>query len=302
MVEINWLIAHEPQHLFLRTAQAFSQRLFELTQQQIKINILTTQEYQQRHCPEFDERTDLLPHLIANRITMSQTQTHRTGNSNFRVFDMPFLFRDHDHATTVLEGPIGAAMCENLSRTTGIRGLAFTYSGGFRVIGSNEPITSAQDLLDKRVRVNLNPVNSDFITAIGGDPNPMYSYGYDEIEAGELDAAETTYIRFLGKYVFKTEHNMFLTAILINNEFWSGLDPKLQAAFQQTATEVARLERQWSVEDAEQFEQQCKQNGVTITFITEQDKAKLKSASQFIYDKWEPMFAPGLVKSIQNLH
>lgn len=302
MVEINWLIAHEPQHLFLRTARAFSQRLFELTQQQVKINILTTQEYQQQYCPEFDERTDLLQHLIDNRVTMSQTQTHRCGNNNFRVFDLPFLFRDHDHATTVLEGPIGAAMCENLSRTTGVRGLAFTYSGGFRVIGSNQPITSAQDLLNKRVRVNTNPVNADFMAAIGAEPNPMYTYGYDEIEAGSLDAAETTYIRFLGKHVLKTEHNMFLTAILINNEFWSQLSPELQAAFQQTATEVARLERQWSVEDAEQFEQQCKHNGVTIALITEQDRAKLKSASQAIYDKWEPEFVPGLVKSIQTLH
>jgi TRAP-type C4-dicarboxylate transport system substrate-binding protein len=152
------------------------------------------------------------------------------------------------------------------------------------------------------VRVNTNPVNADFMAAIGAEPNPMYTYGYDEIEAGTLDAAETTYIRFLGKHVLKTEHNMFLTAILINNEFWSSLSPELQAAFQQTATEVARLERQWSIEDAEQFEQKCKTNGVTISFITDQDREQLKLASRGIYEKWEDKFVPGLVKSIQTLH
>ncbi len=303
MKTIIWLIAHEPQHLFLRTAAAFSERVRALTHGEINIEAMTVAEYKEKYDSEFDEQGGLFGYLQKNKIQMSQTQVHRFSmwDLNYRVFDLPFLFRDHDHATKVLEGPIGQIMGERLGRISGMRGLAFTYSGGFRVVGSNEPITGINDLKNKRVRVNMNPVNADFMSSAGAIPNPMSNYGYDEIEEGTLDLAETTYIRFLGKHVLKTNHNMFLTTIVVNDAFWNELGEKYQAAFKQAALESARLERQWSIEDAEEFERNCVKNGVTIYSISDEDREYLRELSQQVYDKWEPQFLPGLIKEIQTL-
>jgi len=304
MNKIIWLIAHEPQHLFLRTARAFSESLSRLTNNKYSIEILTVSEYQEKYDQDFEEGTDLFDHIKSNKIQMSQTQVHRFGSwdVNYRVFDMPFLFRDHDHATNVFEGDLGKSFCERLAKKSGMRGLCFTYSGGWRIVGSNKPIDNVNNLSGLKIRVNGNPVNADFMNSLGASALPMYTYGYDQINEGLLDAAETTYIRFLGKHILKTNHNMFLTSVVINDEFYKSLLEQDQRAFSEAAVETARLERQWSIEDAEKFESRCLENSITITDITPEQKAHLEKTSLAVYDKWNQYFLPGLVDAIKTVH
>lgn len=305
MKKLKWLIAHEPKHLFERTAEAFAKEVARLTGGEIVIEPISADEFQETN-PDFNEKSggSVFDALEKGMVQMSQTQVNQFGryDPNYYVFDMPFLFRDHDHATKVFEGPIGQVMNERLAAKSHMRGLAFTYSGGFRVIGSNDPISSAEELVGKRVRVNSNPVNSDFMSSVGADPRRVFTYGYDEIKNGELDAAETTYIRFLGKHILKTHHNMFLTTIVISNELWNSLDAEEQKVFQAAAQVAARLERQWSVEDAENFEKNCVQNGVTITDVSEEDRAKLMEIGQSVHEKWNDYFMPGLLDEIKKVH
>ena len=308
MRRIKWLIAHEPQHLFVRTAEAFANKIKELSGGEIIIEPITAKEFSEKFSPDtkngvFTQKT-LFDALENNTVQMSQTQTCFFGqfDENFRALDMPFLFRDHDHATKVLEGRIGTTLRERLSRKSHMRGLAFTYSGGFRVIGSNEPINSVRELVGKRVRVNSNPVNKDFMASAGAKPIRLVSYGYDEITNGELDATETTYIRFLGKHVLKTNHNMFLTCVVINNTLWNDLSETEKDAFEKAALEAARLERQWSVEDADEFERNCVQNGVSIVDVSEEDREYLKSLSEPVYKEWESKFVPKLIDNIKKFH
>jgi TRAP-type C4-dicarboxylate transport system substrate-binding protein len=303
MKKLIWLIAHEPQHLFVRTAKAFSSKLSELTDQEFEIEMLTVEEYREKYSPTFQEKTDLFSHIMENKVQMSQTQVYRFApwDINYRVFDMPFLFRDHDHANKVLEGEIGQSFGNRLAKISGMRGLAFTYSGGFRLIGSNDPIENIDDLSGLRVRVNGNPVNADFMNQLGAQALPMYTSGYDNIVTGQVDAAETTYIRFLGKHILETSHNLFLTTIVVNDTFWASLTVTEQQAFNQAAIEAARLERQWSIEDAETFNRECNANGITVTKITEEEKSQLQNASLPVYKKWEQYFHPGLIESIQQV-
>ena len=303
MKKLIWLIAHEPQHLFVRTANAFASKLSELTAGNFEIELVTEKEYREKYSPDFREKIDLFKHLIDNKVQMSQTQVHRFAawDTNYRVFDMPFLFRDHDHATKVFEGEIGKSFGNRLAKVSGMRGLAFTYSGGFRLIGSDEPIDTVKDLAGLRIRVNGNPVNADFMNQIGAQALPMYTSGYDNIIAGQIDAAETTYIRFLGKHILETNHNMFLTTIVVNDTFWNSMTFEEQQAFNQAAVEAARLERQWSIEDAEEFNRQCDENGITIKKISEQERTQLQQYSRPVYEKWEQYFYPGLIDAIQQV-
>ena len=304
MKKIIWLIAHEPQHLFVRTAKAFSEKLAELTNGDFEIEMVTDAEYREKYSPGSDQRKDFFTHLQQNQVQMSQTQVHRFGqyDINYLVLDLPFLFRDHDHAAKVLEGEIGQSFGLRLAKISGMRGLAFTYSGGFRLFGSNKPIESVNELAGLRVRVNGNPVNRDFVDQLGAQALSMYTDGFDYLVDGQLDAAETTYIRFRGKHVLETNHNLFLTTIVVNDTFWSSLSETEQLAFNEAAVASARLERQWSIDDAAEFNKNCVANGVTVTKINEEQKAQLQDASLPVYKKWKQYFHPGLIESIQQVH
>jgi TRAP-type C4-dicarboxylate transport system substrate-binding protein len=120
------------------------------------------------------------------------------------------------------------------------------------------------------------------------------------IGKGEADAVETTYLRFNGKHILKTNHSMFMTTIVVSNKFWDSLTPAQQTAFHAAALVTSRKEREWSIQDAEKFEADAQANGVTITSITEEDTEALKHKSQMTYVKTKYYFTPDLIQRIRQ--
>lgn len=92
---------------------------------------------------------------------------------------------------------------------------------------------------------------------------------------------------------------MFMTSIVISNQFWNTLTDTQKEAFQKAALYASRKEREWSIEDAEKFERDAVANGVTITEISEQDRLALKKKSQLTYVKCKHFFSKDLVKNIR---
>ena len=86
---------------------------------------------------------------------MSQMYTTTLGefNKDLFVLDMPFLFRSHEHAAQVLEGQIGQSLMAGLAKSSNIQGLAFTYSGGYRMIAATKALKTVDDFKDVRIRI-----------------------------------------------------------------------------------------------------------------------------------------------------
>lgn len=305
-IKVRWLVAHEPEYLFIRTAEAFAKELDKVSGGRIEVEIITKKIFQEKYGKEV-KANNPMELIESGFIQMTQTQIHVYGEryvEDFKVLDMPFLFDNHDHATRVLEGPIGKELCRKLSVSSPLTGLAFTYSGGWRIIGSNKPITNLEELSKTKIRVNKNPVNFDAMEAIGATPvktiGMVEGYGYDKLDTGELDAVESTYLRFLGTSILKTNHSMFLTNISVNTEFLNSLEPELQEAFRSAAFLAARVERVESIEDAEVFERDCISKGVTIYDMPEDDRNKFRESMSGVYEKWSNIFSDGLVDSIRK--
>jgi TRAP-type C4-dicarboxylate transport system substrate-binding protein len=72
---------------------------------------------------------------------------------------------------------------------------------------------------------------------------------------------------------------MFMTTILISNKLFDSLTPEQQKVFRRAAKEVAKLERKWSVDDAEQYEVNAKENGITIKEVSKEEKIKMFDAA-----------------------
>ena len=311
--KIKWLIAHKPEHLFIRTAKAFAE-ILENIAPQFHIEILTTDRYKELYDKDFTEKK-ILGLLRDNEIQMSQTEVwevgEMSGDKNFYVFDVPFLFRNHDHAQKVLEGPIGQSINKRLGQKTGIRGLAYTYSGGYRTVGSDVSIANLSELVDKKIRISGNPVTQQFWKKLGvdiyrgslgtwADPNDPSS---DLTLPEGVHGKDTTYIRYTNaKHFLKSEHSLFLTDILVNETFFQSLSEAEQALFMEAAQKAARLERQWSQEDAEKFEATAKARGCDIVSLTSEDRSEMERAGDEVKQDWKEEFLPGLIDKISNTH
>lgn len=322
--KIRWLIAHYPQELFVRTARAFKEELAKHCGNELDIEILTYEDYKQNYAeiPGLEEmKYQVLDDakrkigldaywnaLFDGQIEMSQMQINNVGelNSDFWALDLPFMFEDHDHVQRVVEGPVGQKLCRELGEKSGVTGLAFTYSGGFRVIGSPEPICTLEDLLSKTVAVQ-NPLSlGDTLEHMGGKylPTPVgLWWKQDPMMEGQADAVETTYLRFddlSGKHILKSNHSMFMTTIVISNKFWGTLTPGQQEGFRKAALAASRQEREWSVEDAATYEATAKERDITIHDMSESDREKLKKQSQKTYFKFKHAFSNGLIQDIRE--
>jgi TRAP-type C4-dicarboxylate transport system substrate-binding protein len=117
-------------------------------------------------------------------------------------------------------------------------------------------------------------------------------------------AIETTYLRFEGKNVLKTNHSMFLTNIIVSNSFFDSLNEEQQNAFRIAAKKVAKLERQWSLDDAEQYEAEAESKGIKISEVSESEIAQMKEAA---VEQYKVTFknvpsSLNLVKKIKSLN
>jgi TRAP-type C4-dicarboxylate transport system substrate-binding protein len=313
--KLRWLIAHQPAYLFVRTAEAFAKELDKTCPGQFEIEILTMKQYIEKYgdIPEMKlkpaavrgieegvggaDRGVFTPAewsevktkwkavfdgMRQEKFHLSQTQVTVIGghlSDQFAVLDLPFLFDSHDHVSTVLDGEIGDRLCEDMGKKTKIKGLGFTYSGGYRVVGSNHIIGDLGDLKD--VNITTTPMTKNFFGKFAASAESRLNQKIEEIaqSASNGGAVETTYLRFSGKNILKTNHSMFLTTILVGGEFFETLTSEQQDAFRKAAKVVAKLERQWSLDDAEKYEQEAAAKGIEIREITESEKNKLRAAA-----------------------
>jgi len=291
--KLTWLIAHEPVELFQRTVVAFAEELDKVLPGQFEIKALTVPEYVDIH-PELnvlntinggdltrrDIATEALFTALNDDIDLSQTQTHIVAMKNplFHLLDIPYLFTDHDHVNRVLDGDIGVDLCSNLEKTSDFKALGFTYSGGYRVVGSNHKINNIKELGEQKVLVatHLGPRTKTF-EVFGSTTVPVSPHlwaGYDNIYEGTgATAIDTTYLRFKGTHILKTNHSLFITTILSSKKFWTTLSNEQQDAFTKIVKTVAIIEREWAIEESAKFEKKFKNNGVEFTELdTASDK------------------------------
>jgi len=152
--KIKWVIAHEPLSLFERAAKDF-QNYVNAAQsvEKIEVEVMTLKQYSDKYNNGVQvTKHDLLDLMEQGKIEMSQMYTTWLAekyDQDMLALEMPFIFKDHAHATRVLEGKVGETLLDKITSFGNVRGMAFTYSGGFRNVLSNKKVSALKDLTDE---------------------------------------------------------------------------------------------------------------------------------------------------------
>lgn len=309
---IRWVLAHEPYDLFLRAAEKFSHEVADKTNGAINIEVLGLSDFEQKYNNgQTLDRYKIMDLVNNGTIEMSQMYTTTLGliDKDMFVLDMPFIFRDHEHAAAVLDGDIGKELMTGLAQKSNIQGLAFTYSGGFRAIVGNEVLDTLDKLKGQRVRVAHCPVAEDTFRAVGADPVVIAIEKLaDALEDGAVDLGESTYPRIysmrqneVSSVINHTEHSLFLTTIIMNKQLWASLDAETQQIFADAALSAAHVERAESLDDIKVTQRRAENDGIKVTYMLDSEKAKFKEATQVVYDKYQDYFSSNYVDRIRYL-
>lgn len=297
--KIKWLLFHEPAELFIRTAEHFQEEINRLSENRFEIEILKLEDYNDKY--NGGKHCDPLAELKAGRVHMSQLYTNAlamTDAHDFFVLGLPFLFRDHDHCARVLEGEIGQELMGHLHDKLQLKGLSFTYSGGYKCMAADKAITSVDQLKGLTANHKPSPAFTEMFKALGME------------SSDDANVTQTTLPRYhvettpSQKYVIDTGHSMYLTTIMMNDGMWEGLSVADQINFMEAAKICARAERAKSVADAEHIkvdaDAQAERGIESVTKLPAAEQDKLRAALEPVTEKMAKWFGNDLVDRIKK--
>lgn len=313
-IKLKWVIAHEPAYLFYRVAEDFKNIVNSKSgDYSIDIEIMTDKEYNQQYSPKVSiNRNNLWKALQDNTVQIAQMTTSSLGrqfNRSMQVFDMPYIFENHEHAADVLEGKIGEKILNSFDQESKLKGLAYTYSGGFRLMASSEEVSTLSDLIGKSIRSGMSEIAQDTISALGMTPVPTdVEQLTPTVKSGLAVGGEHVAQRLLPDNcqewtdtIINTEHSLFLTSIVVNLDWWNSQDDEIQTIFIESAKQAARNERQLSIEDGVSSIEIMKSHGANYITLTDEQKQELKKKTESVYVKYDSeYFSSNLVEQIKK--
>lgn len=310
---IKWVIAHEPIGLFLKVAERFAKEVNEQTNGMFDIEVLSLSDYAAKYNNgKKITKYDLMDLINSGAIEMSHIYTTWLAdyNKDLHALDLPFLFKDHAHADRVLEGEIGAQLLADVSKNSNIHAMSFTYSGGYRVVPSNFRGDTLEAWAGQTVRTSRSPVAVETFKLLGAEPKEHIALEEmnEYADRGEIAAGESTYVRIFPldqyksfKYVNDTAHSLFLTSIIVNQDFFKSFSTDVQEILSRAAFNAARAERRESVADIPNILAECQEKGVEVVKMSADQQQKFEETTSKVYDMFADYFTPGLVKGIQTL-
>ncbi len=305
---VRWLLSHQPTSVFDRAAAVFAEVLEKESNGTLTVDVVTPEEMgvMKGDIPN----VDVFRYLDAGTVELATTYTVGLGNDApaFWSLNLPFLFKSYTQAGTILDGNAGRSILDTASPTSA-HALAFTMSGGFRIIVSkNTEIKTLADLRGKRIATSGGPVAEATLKALGAIAVPTnLENGAPVIDVETIDGIETTYSRLSSvvgsqsqyvKYVNETNHSLFLTTILASDVFYDSLSDENKVALQKAALAAAAVEREDSVMLGEETKDALQKSGSII--VTPLDVTALSNAAQSVYEKFTPMFGAELIANLRG--
>ncbi len=122
----------------------------------------------------------------------------------FRIFDLPFMFKNVDAVDEFQLSDTGQAMKDSMQKR-GLQGLAFWHNG-MKQMSANVPLVSPNDANGLKFRVQASDVLVAQMEAIGGSPQKMaFSEVYGALQQGVVDGQENTWSNIYGKKFFEVQ-------------------------------------------------------------------------------------------------
>jgi tripartite ATP-independent transporter DctP family solute receptor len=169
----------------------------------------------------------------------------------FKVFGIPYVFRDAAHQRAVLDGPIGREILE-APQPRYVRGVCYYDAGSRSFYTKSRPVHTPADLKGLKIRVQESPMAFAMVRAFGGSATPI-SWGelYTALQQGVVDGAENNPPSFhlsrhyeVCRYYTLNEHTSVPDVMIINVHLWRRLSPQQREWLQAAADESAVYQRQ----------------------------------------------------------
>jgi tripartite ATP-independent transporter DctP family solute receptor len=224
----------------------------------------------------------------------------------FAIYDFPFLFNNGKEADAVVDGPFGQKMHARLA-DKGIVGLTY-WELGFRNMTNNKrAINKVEDFAGLKIRVIPNPINLDWVRALGANPTPMaFPEVYAGLESGALDGQENPYSVIAANKLYEVQKHLTVTnhvynpqSVIISKKFWDTLSAQEKKIIGDAAVEAGKYQRKVARDAAVTALDGLKKSGMQVTELPAAEVSKLRDKMRPVIAKYAVSVGQEVVQEMQ---
>lgn len=217
------------------------------------------------------------------------------------IFDQHFVVPDRRRAYALLDGELGARLKSEVAAATGYVVLGY-WDNGLRHITSAVPIQSVTDCKGLKLRTLANEDHQRVFRALGFEPSAIDVRDLPEaVRTRRVDAQENPLTNTLNfgihdthRHILLTRHLLGVALVLFNAERLMSLNPDTRAALQRAVDTATRAQRRFAEEDDDICGAELRRQGVTITELTDEERAVFAKATRPEVDITRQQFANDL--------
>lgn len=235
-------------------------------------------------------------------IDMGITSTGPMGGfvDDFMLFDLPYIFNNHEQVYTFMDGPHGDALAAKLETDANVKILGWMENGFRHNTNNVRALNTPDDLKGIRHRTQESRVQVDTWTALGADASPMaWTEVFTALQQGVIDSQEnplaTIYdVKFyeVQKYLNLTQHVYSPAPLMMGAQLFTSLSEADQAIVEEAAALAVPVQREASQKMEQELIGQLAELGMTVT---EPDLDAFREKVQPVIEKWKDTVGPDLI-------
>jgi tripartite ATP-independent transporter DctP family solute receptor len=236
-----------------------------------------------------------------------------TGNPFFTSFapelnilDLPYLFRDYDHAYKILDGPIGRQLLDGLEKH-GLKGIGFLEIGFRNLTNNKRPVKTVEDVRGIKIRVVPNPAHVQAWKLLGAIPTPMpWPEVYLALKTGTVDAQENpvTIIHAaklyeVQKYLSMTWHAYTAFDVVVNLKKYHSLPGDVQKIMVDALRDAFVWQRKFNREVEGSYLKRMREAGMVIEEQPDREGFQ-KVVASAVTEDYVKKFGPELIEKVRQ--
>ncbi len=242
------------------------------------------------------------------------------------IFSLPFFINNFENLDKMEYGETGKAIFEVMDKK-GLVGLAWAENGFRQVTNSKKAIHRPEDLKGLRLRVVGSPIFIDTFRQLGADPvNMNWGDAVTAFQQGVVDGQENPVgvlvpVQIWQYHKYATFWNYLVDPVIIywNKKQFNAFPKDIQKAIREAAQESARFEKAlcragldgdkslnilknefnytMKIPEPVKF---MESKGMTVTFLSDEERAAFIDATKSLYDKWIPKVGKDLYEKAKK--
>ncbi len=231
-----------------------------------------------------------------------------TFTKKYRIFDLPFMFKNIDAVDAFQTSETGQKMKEAMVRR-GLLGLEFWHNG-MKQFSANTPLLSPSDASGLKFRVQPSDVLVAQMEAIGASPQPMaFSEVYGALQQGVVDGQENTWSNIYGKKFFEvqdgtteTNHGIIDYLVVTSVDWVESLDDDVRDQFLTILREVTEVRNGESFSVNEAAKNAVIEAGGEVRQLTPEQRQAWVDAMKPVWEKFEGDVGADNIAAAQDIN